>query len=275
MSNDAVKDHLLCAFLDEELSHEDVDSLLELLECDDARARASRQSLAGSVMANQKTLCVDISASVREAIAQEEPLMRQTAAPQKRRRLGRAWFAAPSQTVGVSRRSRRRWQVPAAGVALAASVALAAVVVVRPVDDAGQAATQQIAALQSEQNPALNNESLLAQAPASQSSSPVRAPVNSRLSGAQLVSAGRAGTRNAGRELVIAAPEQSRPVSAQWALVREQSVPSQQLASQQRVREQLNTYLINHARHGGGAALTGSLAYARVAARPAQTQASK
>ncbi|MGJ8668841.1 MAG: hypothetical protein ACSHXK_05055 [Oceanococcus sp.] len=284
MSNEVVKDHLLCAFLDEELSQDELDNLLELLECDEIRARASRQSLAGSVMSNKKTLCVDISSSVRAAIQQEGPLQGVAPATFKAgRRTARRWFAG-KQVAETSRAPRRRWQVPAAGVALAASVAVAAVVVVRPSSNELNRVAQQVAAApQASGNPAIssavNVEQLLANAQQQSinSNARMRPSLTNRANGAQLVAAGSStATRNGGgRELVIAAPAQDRPVSAQWALVDNQSGAAQQLASQQRLREQLNTYLINHARHGGGTALTGSLAYARVAARPAQNTVSE
>lgn len=271
MSNDAVKDHLLDAFLDEELSHQDVDKLLELLECEDTRARACRQAMVGSMLNTAGTRCVDISAAVRSAIQQDGPL--QPLAASGRRRAQLRWFGGRS--VAQGKPSRRRWQVPASGVALAASVALAAVVVVKPAG-APTAPAVDVAEVQTvaEPSPAAAPQSVSVAANTQPTrgalNRPAAALINPSRGAAQLVAAGNTSQRSSARELVIASPQQERPVVAQWSLAGEQNDRTQQLAKQQRVQQQLNTYLINHARHGGGSALPGSLSYARVAAQPAQ-----
>lgn len=40
MSDESVKDQLVCAFLDGELSSQQIDELLEQLECENTRAKA-------------------------------------------------------------------------------------------------------------------------------------------------------------------------------------------------------------------------------------------
>ena len=165
-------------------------------------------------------------------------------------------------------------------------MAVAAVLVVQPQSSGGDISSPQLAAAQRDQAPTVAQADNRAQQVASASqqvlvpqqqrlAGPLRSSSAQRAAGAQLVAAGHSGARSGGRELVIATPAQERPVSAQWAMAGNAVPASQQPLQQQRVREKLNTYLINHARHGGGAALTGSLGYARVAARPVQTTASE
>lgn len=225
MSEQPKHKDLICAFLDEELSAGDVDELLNQLECQDTRARACRQSLAASLLAGrQNTVCPDLSAGVRAALAQE--------------------FSTPAATPSVSvlplrRKSGRRhdWKVPATGLALAASMAMVAVFVVKPSAQpaAESAAPGQVAGVAQSQ-PVAQTVAVAASAP---------------------------------RELVIAAPEHSRPLVAQWGSA--DPAGSQPVSSSSALqRQQLNTFLINHARNGGGNALSGSLGYARVAASPQQ-----
>ena len=142
--------------------------------------------------------------------------------------------------VGRDRQSRD-WRVPAGGLALAASVAWLAIVAIRPAEDVGAGGKQ------------------LAQQ--------VEAATGSELnSSATLVSRNSDG-QSAPRELVIEVPEQSRPVVAQWGSA---DAGAQPVASSAQLREQLNAYLLNHARNGGSNALSGSLGYARVTASPRQ-----
>lgn len=224
MSEQPKHKDLICAFLDEELSAAEVDELLSQLECQDARARACRQSLAASLLTTgrQRTVCPDLAAGVRQALAQEVA-------------------AAKTPPTVVPLRAARRpgndWKVPATGLALAASMAMVAVFVIKPSQpfDDGESRAQ------------------VASATAAQ---PVAQTV-----GANVVTT---------RELVIATPEKSRPLVAQWgsADVPAGTQPVSSSAALQ--RQQLNTFLINHARNGGGSALSGSLGYARVAASPQQ-----
>lgn len=282
MNDDAVTEHLVGAFLDEELAHQDVDKLLDLLECEDTRSRACRQALAGQLMSNPQAQCMDISASVRQAIAQEPPLQKVASAPPRRRR--RLFARRGEPAASAAPHMRRGWQVPATGVALAASVAMAALVVFKPADtDSAAAPAEQLAQASTTDEPATNNVTRIAASdaqpavtktqPTARRSPSVAGRSASALkhSPAQLVAAGnRAAPHTGGRELVISSPQQSQPVSAQWSLVSEHNNRAQSQANQQRARQKLNTYLISHARQGGGSALPGALGYARVAARPAQ-----
>ncbi len=221
MSEQPKHKDLICAFLDEELSAGDVDELLSQLECQDTRARACRQSLVASLLVGrQNTLCPDLSAGVRAALAQESAGATPTVVPLRR---------APGR--------RRDWKVPATGFALAASMAMVAVFVVKPSSQ-----------------------------PAAEATAPAR--IASAASG-QPVAQTVAVSAPATRELVIAAPEHSRPLVAQWGSA---DAPGTQpvTSSSALQRQQLNTFLINHARNGGGNALSGSLGYARVAASPKQ-----
>ena len=267
MSDESVKDQLVCAFLDGELSSRQVDELLEQLECEDTRSKACRQAMMGSLINQQNRLCVDVSLAVREAIRQEAPLAAPAARPASRvvrlmrSGAGRRWRGAALQ----------RWQVPAAGLALAASAALAAVIVVQPEVQAPDAASPMVAAnapVESSQSPAASTF-VAAQRPAARTQ---QLP-------AQLVAtatASRAAKNVASpRELVIAAPQEQRPIVAQWSHAQGADSSAQQAAAQARMQERLNTYLISHARSGGGYALSGSLGYARVAARPQQTAANE
>ena len=267
MSDESVKDQLVCAFLDGELSSRQIDELLEQLECEDTRSKACRQAMMGSLVNQQNRLCVDVSLAVREAIRQEAPLATPAARPASRVvRLmrsagGRRWRGA----------ARQRWQVPAAGLALAASAALAAIVVVQPEVQTPQAASPMVAA-----NEPVDSAQTSAAATVVASQRPA---TRSQQIPAQLVATATA-SRTANsvpspRELVIATPQEQRPIVAQWSHAQGADSAAQQAAAQARMQERLNTYLISHARSGGGYALSGSLGYARVAARPQQAAANE
>ncbi len=268
MSDESVKDQLVCAFLDGELSSRQIDELLEQLECEDTRSKACRQAMMGSLINQQNSLCVDVSLAVREAIRQEAPFAAPAARPASR--VVRMMRSGPGRRWRGS--ALQRWQVPAAGLALAASAALAAVIVVQPEVQAPESANPMVAAsgpLESSPIPA--GAAVLASQ---------RAPTRSTQQlPAQLVAtatASRAGQSvSSPRELVIAAPQEQRPIVAQWSHVQGADSATQQAAAQARMQERLNTYLISHARSGGGYALSGSLGYARVAARPQQAAANE
>ncbi len=265
MSDQSVKDQLVCAFLDGELSSQQIDELLEQLECEQTRARACRQAMMGGLMNQRKAVCIDVSAAVREAISKEAPLtMPKTARVVRlmRRAPGRWRDAAP-----------RRWQVPAAGLALAASAALAAVIVVQPDAQAPSAGGDMLAAATPQSSSsvvAATTQPVVSQRPVARTS---QVPAQ-LVATASTNSVGQTGSKlnaaSAPRELVIAAPQEPRPIVAQWSHAQSADAATQQSAAQARMQERLNTYLINHARSGGGYALSGSLGYARVAARPQQ-----
>jgi negative regulator of sigma E activity len=226
MSDNQRQNELICAFLDEELPLSDIDALLAHLECENARAKAWRQAMVGDVMASRAAVRSDISSAVMAAVRKE-------AVPTRR--------VLPFNLKSQRHRSGKTmaWWVPASGVGLAASVALAAVVLVNSASD--QPASGQIAA-------AIPDSVM---------------PV---------VSEERVETASSARELVIASPTNARPIVAQWSSADAPNEPAHSLVAgtSNDVQERLNTYLINHARYGGGYALSGSLAYARVAASPHQ-----
>lgn len=234
--DDPMAEDLIGAFLDGELKADDIDRLLAQLDCDERRSRACRQAAVGSVLAGGRGHFRDISSAVREVVMGEK-LTRTVATP-------RVVPMAPRRSAGL----RSRMLVPAFGLAMAASVAAMAVVLVKPAvtgpSDQSQA-------------------QMLAAAPQVISDDPVD-DAGTRAAAAQ---SGAAPT-----EWAIAVPERQRPMVAQWSSV-DTPGASPQLASQasSAARDRLNAYLINHARYGGGYALSGSLGYARVAASPQQT----
>lgn len=259
MSNKVVNDDLLDAFLDDELHDQDIDQLLDALDCENARSRACRQGIAGRALAGDASLCVDISCAVRAAVARENTQASNVvdfAGVQRERTAHAAKFGR-----GQS------WRVPATGLALAASAALAALIVVKPAQqpDTGMAELAQAEQLPETSQVASHSQpqpDLLAKVRQQALQS---APQKLPLAPVQRVAAGNFSAASGARELTIAAPQQQRPVHAQWALVG-QSGQDQNLAAQQRLQQQLNTMLINHARFGGSSALPGSLGYARVTA---------
>lgn len=263
MSDESVKDQLVCAFLDGELSSQQIDELLEQLECENTRAKACRQAMMGGVLKQRKAVYVDVSAAVREAIRSEPPLVMPLSS--RRARVVSMLRKAPGRWRGGA---VRRWQVPATGLALAASAALAAVIVIQP--DAAQtsAAGDMVAAAA----PVASSPSsdLTTTLPVANQMPAVRGSQMPTQLVATATTSHRSAT-NAPRELVIASPQEPRPIVAQWSHAQTADTTAQQAAAQARVQERLNTYLINHARSGGGYALSGSLGYARVAARPQQT----
>lgn len=233
--DDPMAEDLIGAFLDGELQADDIDRMLAQLDCGEVRSRACRQAAVGSVLAGGRGHFRDISTAVREVVMAEKlPTTVQTA---------RVVTLAPRQAAGL----RSRMLVPAFGLAMAASVAAMAVVLVKPA-----------VTVPSDQG----NAQMLASAPQVIGDSVEDASAR----------AAAVPVANAPAEWAIAVPEQQRPMIAQWSSV-DAPGASPQLASQasSAARDRLNAYLINHARYGGGYALSGSLGYARVAASPQQT----
>ncbi len=234
MSDTTRDQDLIASFLDGELNCKDIDALLAELERPEARARACRQSVLASAISQRSVVYRDISAEVRQVIARE-PLLAQRPSTSQRR----AAASGFALRTGRGHRNRRRsWMVPATGFALAASMALVAIVVIAP-------GTQQ-------------SELRLAAAP-------TQGEMAESANSVEMASESL-------RELVIAAPARSRPVLAQWSAagpatqqddVRPGEMPAE-------LQQRMNAYLVNHARHGGGSAMAGSLGFARVAASPQQ-----
>lgn len=263
MSDESVKDQLVCAFLDGELSSQQIDELLEQLECERTRSRACRQAMMGSLMNQRKAMCVDVSVAVREAIRLEAPLV----APVRGSRVIRMMRKAPGRWRSVA---SQRWQVPAAGLALAASAALAAVIVIQPDVQAPKLGNEMLAATSNDAGavPVASAQPLASQMPAARAA---QVPTQLVATASTNSPASHRNQATSPRELVIASPQEPRPIVAQWSHAQTADATAQQAAAQARMQERLNTYLINHARSGGGYALSGSLGYARVAARPQQT----
>ncbi len=240
MSEMQTQQELISAFLDEEMSPQQIDELLAQLDCEQGRGLVCRQAMLGTVLTGQAKVYRDISGAVRAAI-REEPL------PGAGNTVV-SIFAAKAAVRSVA----PRWKVPAAGLALAASMAVAAIVVVQP--SSHRAESGALLAAQQEAPTASASLALQPAAAVAQVEVPASAPV-----------------KLAARELVIAPPEQARPIIAQWSSADAQPVNLDGAATMPvNVQERLNSYLINHARYGGGYALSGSLGYARVAASPQQ-----
>lgn len=107
-------DELFSALLDGELAPDEIDTLIAALNREPGAAGATaRWSAIGASMRGQASSSGSILAGVRAAI-DAEPL------PSDVRRL---------ETARAARRMRRSWKLPAAGLAAAASIALAAVLV--------------------------------------------------------------------------------------------------------------------------------------------------
>ena len=307
---DQSDDHLVCAFLDEELSGSQIDALLDQLECEQTRARACRQAMVGGVVHRRESLCLDISQAVRAAVQAEGPLKALQPVARRSGLLRRRVVAGSvAKTAATTPPRRVRWQVPASGFALAASVALAAVVIVEPIEDVSkqglQGAAEQMAQVGAGVDPnQLTRSPVATTSTTTSAASAVQVAANATNSGnsaavmsspisagliqqprlrvpTQLVAAGSrsqqgapSGAPSATREWVIPTPINDRPIVAQWAnapvlaSAQEQNIAQEQVDA--RMQQRLNSYLINHARYGGGSAVSGSLAYARVAARPQQ-----
>lgn len=235
MNEQTKQEDLVTSFLDEELTEGDIDALLDALQCSDLRSRACRQALASTILNSSAPCFPDISAQVSAAISRE-PATGDTVQLLKRSHSGR------KRRSGLGARLRQAWLVPTAGMALAASVALVAVIAIRP------------SAPQSLDGPQMQAS---ATAPMFTQTSPV-------------VNVQKVATHSppALRELVIAAPQQARPVVAQWHSLGGSEPVLVQREDPSEIQQQLNTFLVNHARHGGRNPLSGSLGYARVAASP-------
>ncbi len=229
----------LSAFLDGELGSDEVDALLEQLSQTGQRELLLRMSLAQSVLAggmSPPSSGFDLSESVAAAV-REQPL----------HPADRVARVVPLRS--AARLGGKRFQVPAAGWALAASVVFAAVLLVSQTPPDGDAGTALTAAA-----PAPSGTAATVSTYASPERATARAPV---VADVRLASSSgkepEPAAAGAGRELVIAAPGQQ---AGSW--------PTAQSPAVQR---QLNTLLINHARYGGGYAMGGPLGYARVAAQ--------
>lgn len=221
MREDSRQEEMLAAFVDGELAADEIDALLARLECDRSRGQLCRQMMVTHALSGGRVQRRDISLSLRAALRQEAPLAR------------------PRRRVLRPLRFSRRFAVPAGGLALAASVGLAAVIVSQP--------------------PAVTPTPAMAEAPVTVPAGPHPA-AGQDVARTQTVAA--VTDSSGSQELVIKAPESGqRQITAQWA-----SAPADN------PRSRLDSYLINHARHGGGYGLSGPLGYARIAAQSSQLQ---
>lgn len=167
-------DELFSALLDGELASEDIDALIETLDHEPASAGAvTRWSSIGVMMRGQSRLSArtDLLEGVREAIATEA-----------------ADHQNPKVSAIASRRPTRRWTLPVTGLAAAASIAVAAVVL--PVVWQGTPSTGT-----AEELPSISGSGAFANAPSLQSSVAQARPDSSA-----------AGARSASREGMNALP---------------------------------------------------------------------
>lgn len=237
MSADSTHDELIAGFIDGEMAPADLDRLLARLQAEPGRALLRGHLNVQSAIRGGALGSVDISSGVRAAL-RHEPALRQ-----------RSWRGRSPAALWS-----RRFAVPAGGFALAASVGMAAILLEQPQPRGADELATPLAVTQAEPVVAPQPEvaSQIVRRESGHSPQTMAVALNSQEGGTVA-----AAESSDSRELVIAAPAQAqRPVVARWS-----SAPSGEQS------RQLDSYLINHARHGGGYGLSAPLGYARIAAQ--------